>query len=105
MRAKAGEAGFTLVELLVALGVAALIVGLLSTITFQILTATDRGQDKLAVLHDHGTAFQWLNRDAQMAVAAEATVLPASVTLNWTPSAAVPTRAPTPSPAMSWCGH
>jgi prepilin-type N-terminal cleavage/methylation domain-containing protein len=84
MRAKTGEAGFTLVELLVGLAVAALVMGLLSATTFQILTASDRGQDKLAVLHDHGTAFQWLNRDAQMGVAAEATVLPTSVTINWT---------------------
>jgi len=84
MRAKAGEAGFTLVELLVGLAVAALVMGLLSATVFQILTATDRGQDKLAVLHDHGTAFQWLNRDAQMGVSAEATVLPDSVAINWT---------------------
>ena len=84
MRGKRGEAGFTLVELLVASAVASLVVGLLSAATFQFLTATEHGHDRLAVLRDHGTAFQWLNRDAQMAVPAEATVLPSSVTLNWT---------------------
>ena len=84
MRGKRGEAGFTLVELLVASAVASLVVGLLSAATFQFLTATEHGHDRLAVLRDHGTAFQWLNRDAQMAVSAEATVLPSSVTLNWT---------------------
>ena len=84
MRTKTSEAGFTLVELLVASAVASLVVGLLSAATFQFLTATDRGHDRLAVLRDHGTAFQWLNRDAQMAVPEQATVLPTSVTLNWT---------------------
>lgn len=84
MRERTSEAGFTLVELLVASAVAALIVGLLSAATFQFVTATDDGHDRLAVLRDHGTAFQWLNRDAQMAVSADATVLPSSVTLNWT---------------------
>ena len=84
MRSKASEAGFTLVELLVASAVASLILALLSTATFQFLNATQRGHDRLAVLHDHSTAFEWLNRDAQMAVSEMATVQPDSVTLNWT---------------------
>lgn len=84
MRSNAGEAGFTLVELLVASAVAALVLGLLSAVTFQLLGATADGQDRLAVLRDHGNAFQWLNRDAQMAVSSQATVSPSSVTLNWT---------------------
>jgi len=84
MRKKRGEAGLSLVELLIASAIAALIVGLLSAATFQFVTATNRGHDRLAVLRDHGTAFQWLNRDAQMAVPEQAIVLPTSVTLNWT---------------------
>ena len=84
MRSNAGEAGFTLVELLVASAVAALVLGLLSAVTFQLLGATADGRDRLAVLRDHGNAFQWLNRDAQMAVSSQATVSPSSVTLNWT---------------------
>ena len=84
MRTNASEAGFTLVELLVASAVASLVVGLLAAATFQFVTATADGHDRLAVLRDHGNAFQWLNRDAQMAVSADATVTPSTVTLNWT---------------------
>lgn len=84
MRARAGEAGLTLVELLVASAVAALVVGLLSAATFQFVTATDDGQDRLTVVRDHAIAFQWLNRDAQMSVSSQASVQPSGVTLSWT---------------------
>ncbi len=84
MRAKAGEAGIALVELLVASAVASMILALLTAATFQFLHATSRGHDKLAVQRDHGTAFEWLNRDAQMAVPDLATVGPSSIVLGWT---------------------
>lgn len=84
MKVRRGEAGFTLVELLVASAITALVVSLLSAATFQFLKVTDRGHDRLSVLRDHRTAFQWLNRDAQMAVSELATVGPSSVTLQWT---------------------
>lgn len=83
MNVKRGEAGFSLVELLVASAVAAMVLGLLSAAALQFLRTTDRGHDSLSVLRDHGTAFQWLNRDAQMAVSPLATVEPAGVTLQW----------------------
>ena len=84
MRATTSEAGLSLVELLVASAVASLVLGLLTAATFQFLTATERAHDRLAVLRDHGTAMQWINRDAQMGVSAQATVLPSSVTVTWT---------------------
>ena len=84
MRATTSEAGLSLVELLVASAVASLVRGLLTAATFQFLTATERAHDRLAVLRDHGTAMQWINRDAQMGVSAQATVLPSSVTVTWT---------------------
>ena len=79
-----GERGYTLVELIVASAIAATILSLLSAATYQFVTATGSGHDRLAVLHDQASAFGWLHRDAQMAVPADATVLPASVTLAWT---------------------
>ncbi len=87
MRAKRGELGFTLVELLVTLAVASVVFGLLSTVLFQFFSVTSHGHDRLAVLHDHDTAFEWINRDAQMAVPELATVVPSGVTLQWADAA------------------
>jgi len=83
MKRHAGEEGIGLVELLVAMGIMALVIGLVGASLFQFLRTTGRGHDRLAVAHDERDAFYWLNHDAQMAVSALATVSPDSVTLNW----------------------
>jgi len=83
MKRHAGEEGVGLVELLVAMGITALVIGLIGASLFQFLRTTGRGHDRLAVAHDERDAFQWLNHDAQMAVSALATVAPDNVTLNW----------------------
>ena len=83
MKRHAGEEGVGLVELLVAMGITALVIGLIGASLFQFLRTTGRGHDRLAVVHDERDAFQWLNHDAQMAVSALATVAPDNVTLNW----------------------
>src|SRR3990172_6223548 len=90
MRGKRGDPGFTLVELLVALAVTSSVIGLLSTALFQFLTATSGGHDRLAVQRDHDTAFQWINRDAQMAVPELATV-GSDLTLQWADVVGTPT--------------
>ena len=83
MKGRSGEAGFGLVELLVALGIGALIMGLVAASLFQFMRATNAGTDELSVVHDQRDALYWLNHDAQMAVSSLATVSPNSVTLNW----------------------
>jgi hypothetical protein len=83
MKWRDGEAGMTLVELLAAMGIGALIIGLVATSLTQFLGVTGRGHAKLAVAHDYRDAFNWLNHDAQMAIAALATAEPGNVTLNW----------------------
>ena len=83
MKGSSGEEGLGLVELLVALGIGALIMGLIAAALFQFLRATDTGADRLSVVHDQRDALYWLNHDAQMAVSSLATVSPSSVTLNW----------------------
>jgi len=83
MKRHAGEEGVGLVELLVAMGIMALVIGLIGASLFQFLRTTGRGHDRLAVVHDERDAFYWLNHDAQMAVSALATVAPDNVTLNW----------------------
>jgi hypothetical protein len=83
MKWKDGEAGMTLVELLAAMGIGALVIGLVAASLTQFLGVTGRGHAKLAVAHDYRDAFNWLNHDAQMAVATLATAEPGNVTLNW----------------------
>ncbi len=84
MRWNAGESGMTLVELLIALAIGGLVVGVIGAALSQFLRTTSRGHDQLAVVHDQRDALSWLSRDAQMAVSSLATVGPDAVTLNWT---------------------
>jgi hypothetical protein len=73
----------TLVELLAAMGIGALVIGLIATSLSQFLGVTSRGHEKLAIAHDYRDAFNWLNHDAQMAVASLATAEPGNITLSW----------------------
>jgi len=83
MKWNAGESGMTLVELLAAMGIGALVIGLIAASLTQFLGVTSRGHEKLAIAHDYRDAFNWLNHDAQMAVASLATAEPGNVTLSW----------------------
>jgi type II secretory pathway pseudopilin PulG len=83
MKWNGGESGMTLVELLAAMGIGALVIGLVAASLTQFLGVTSRGHQKLAVAHDYRDAFNWLNHDAQMAVASLATAEPGNVTLSW----------------------
>jgi prepilin-type N-terminal cleavage/methylation domain-containing protein len=55
--------GFTLVELLVAIGLASLVTGLLVSILYQFMTVPRRGNAQLAVSGDLRNAGLWLVRD------------------------------------------
>ncbi len=84
MRWNGGESGMTLVELLIAIAIGGLVMGVIGAALSQFVRTTTRGHDELAVVHDQRDALYWLSRDAQMAVSSLATVAPNSVTLNWT---------------------
>lgn len=59
--------GFTLVEILVALGIAALITTVLGTAIFQILDRSARGGETVRALNDIQNAGQWLYLDGERA--------------------------------------
>lgn len=64
-----GESGATLVELLLALAVSAVVMTMLGTAVYQFYSISSWGQARLAVLKDLQTAGLWLGRDAQEAAA------------------------------------
>ena len=57
------EKGLTLVELLIAGAITALIGGMLSTAIYQFIMTSERGNEKLEALHDVQNAGYWLTRD------------------------------------------
>ncbi len=66
-----GERGITVTELIVGLAIAALIVGILATVIYQIFDITGWGNSMLVVQHDLRNAATWLNRDVLTASRAE----------------------------------
>ncbi len=64
-----GESGATLVELLLAVALSAVVMTMLGTAVYQFYSISRWGQARLAVLKDLQTAGLWLGRDAQEAAA------------------------------------
>ncbi len=57
------QRGRTIVELLVTLAITGLMVGMLSTVMYQVGDMSARGNNQLRVQHDLQNAAIWLNRD------------------------------------------
>lgn len=64
------QRGFTLVELIIATAITGLIVSVLGTIIYQIVTVTDYGNDKLTATHELQNVAHWFNLDGQRASSA-----------------------------------
>ena len=62
-----GQQGVTLPELLITVAITGLIVSLLGTAIYQILTVTDSGTDKMLAMHELQNAGYWVTLDGQMA--------------------------------------
>jgi len=77
------ESGLTLVELLVALAISALLTSLAGTALRLFLTTSQAGSDQLVVLSDQRTSSFWLARDAQMTPPTGVDVSPGTLTLTW----------------------
>ncbi len=62
-----GETGASLVELLVAVAISAVVLGMLASAVYQFYSISSYGQGRMAVLHDLQNAGLWLGRDANEA--------------------------------------
>lgn len=62
------ECGFTLLELLVVIGILAIVTGLLVTIVYQLFRIPRQGSDQLAVDSDLRNAGLWLVQDGNQSV-------------------------------------
>ena len=83
----ANQRGLTLVELLLALGISALISGALGTAIHQFVMASERGNDDLRALHDVQNAGYWITLDGGKAVTTnlvDGALSTGSMTLTWT---------------------
>lgn len=87
MKTVADQKGITLVETIVAAGIAAMLIGVLGSSIYVFTRTTEQGNNELRALHDVQNAGYWLARDGKTA---EATDLVdgagpvGSMTLNWT---------------------
>ncbi len=84
MRQYAGQQGIMLIELLVAVGITAMITAVLGSTIFQVVGVSERGSNRLKVLHDLENAAHWINLDGGRAEASDLTPEPVdAMTLSW----------------------
>jgi len=84
---KRGERGFTLIEVLVVIAIAALITLGATTTTFQVFNVTRHSNDHIAVVRQVQNAGYWISRDALMAESVVVDGDPETdefLTLKWT---------------------
>ena len=87
MKTVADQKGITLVETIVAAGIASMLIGVLGSAIFLFTRTTEQGNNELRALHDVQNTGHWLTRDGKMA---EATDLVdgagpvGNMTMNWT---------------------
>ncbi len=82
---KQGERGFTLIEVVMVIGIIALITGAAAMVTFQIVKGTERSNDHMTAVNQVQNAGYWISRDAQMAenVTADGLTPPNFLILSW----------------------
>ena len=64
------QRGFTLVELVMAIAITGLIIGILGTAIFQIVNVTGYGNDRMIATHELQNAAHWVSLDGQRASSA-----------------------------------
>ena len=65
-----GEKGFTMIELIIVITIAASLAGIVPTAFHQVLMVPEYGNDRLTALHELQNVGFWLNLDGQMAQSA-----------------------------------
>ena len=86
MRRYAGQKGIVLLELLLAVGITAMIAAVAGSTIFQMVGVSGRFSDSLKVVHALENAAHWINVDggrAEEAEEAEVTSDPPTMTLRW----------------------
>ncbi len=80
------QRGVTLIETLMAAGIAAMIVAVLGSAIFLLYRTTERGNDQFRALHDMQNAGYWLTRDGERAETSEVGGASGNMTLTlgWT---------------------
>ena len=81
------ERGVTLVEILLAAGIATMIIGVLGSSIFLFWRTTEQGNERYRALHDVQNAGFWITRDGQRAQSTsliEGADPVESMTLSWT---------------------
>ena len=81
-----GEKGFSFIELIIAIGIMALISGAAAIATFQVCKGTDRNNNYITAVHQVQSAGYWISRDTQMAQGVTTANLtsPDFLALSWT---------------------
>ncbi len=64
---KQSERGFTLIEVIVAIGIMALISWAATTAVFQVVTGTERTNEHIGAVYQVQNAVYWIGRDTQIA--------------------------------------
>jgi len=86
MRVSADQKGITLVETLLAAGIATMIVGVLGSAIFLFFRVTEQGNEQYRALHDVQNAGFWITRDGEKAQSTDLTPGAdpvGSMTLSW----------------------
>jgi len=81
-----GEKGFSFIELIISIGIIALISGAAAIATIQVCKGTERNNDYITAVHQVQSAGYWISRDAQMAqgVTTNNLTSPDFLALSWT---------------------
>ena len=83
---KQGEKGFTLIELVVAITIMAIVSGAAAMAIFQVCHGTERNNNHMTAVRQVHNAGYWISRDALMAqsMTADNLTTPDFLVLNWT---------------------
>ncbi len=84
MKARRGERGLGLIELLISLAITGSILSVLGLTLVSVIKNSATGRDQQSATHQLRNGFFWVNQDTQSGVASRAIIAPGDVTMQWT---------------------